>query len=64
MLKNTDSQFPRMALLESNPCGNVMTGWFGYGIGTIEQFREVWRRQVATETGKRNRAAEQGQLFK
>lgn len=36
----------------------------GYGPGTIEQFRELWRRQVGTETGKRNRAAEQGQLFK
>jgi uncharacterized protein YecE (DUF72 family) len=36
----------------------------GYGPGTIEQFRELWRRQVPTETGKRNRAAEQGQLFK
>jgi uncharacterized protein YecE (DUF72 family) len=36
----------------------------GYGPGTIEQFRELWRRQVPTETGKRKRAAEQGQLFK
>jgi uncharacterized protein YecE (DUF72 family) len=36
----------------------------GYGPGTIEQFRELWRRQVPTETGGRNRAAEQGQLFK
>ena len=35
----------------------------GYGPGTIEQFRQLWRRQV-TETGKRNRVAEQGQLFK
>jgi uncharacterized protein YecE (DUF72 family) len=35
----------------------------GYGPGTIEQFRELWRRQV-TEPGKRNRAADQGQLFK
>jgi uncharacterized protein YecE (DUF72 family) len=35
----------------------------GYGPGTIEQFRELWRRQVP-ETRKRNRAAEQGQLFK
>jgi uncharacterized protein YecE (DUF72 family) len=36
----------------------------GFGPGTIEQFRELWRRQVVTETGKRNQAAEQGQLFK
>jgi uncharacterized protein YecE (DUF72 family) len=36
----------------------------GYGPGTIEQFRQLWRRQVGTETGKHNRAAEQGQLFK
>jgi uncharacterized protein YecE (DUF72 family) len=36
----------------------------GFGPGTIEQFRELWRRQVPTETGKRNRAVEQGQLFK
>jgi uncharacterized protein YecE (DUF72 family) len=36
----------------------------GYGPGTIEQFSELWRRQVATETDKRNRAVEQGQLFK
>ncbi len=35
----------------------------GYGPGTIEQFRELWRRQVGTEIGKRNRGAEQGQLF-
>ena len=34
----------------------------GYEPGTIEQFRELWRRQVGTETGKL--AAEQGQLFK
>jgi uncharacterized protein YecE (DUF72 family) len=36
----------------------------GYGPGTIEQFRELWRTEVATETGKRSRTAEQGQLFK
>jgi uncharacterized protein YecE (DUF72 family) len=35
----------------------------GYGPGTIEQFRELWRRQVP-ETGEHNRAVEQGQLFK
>src|SRR5216683_1099640 len=35
----------------------------GFGPGTIEQFRELWQRQVGTETGKRNRT-EQGQLFK
>jgi uncharacterized protein YecE (DUF72 family) len=36
----------------------------GYGPGTIEQFREMWRRRVP-ETGRQNRAAEdQGQLFK
>jgi uncharacterized protein YecE (DUF72 family) len=36
----------------------------GYGPGTIEQFKELWRRQVPTETGNRIQAAEQGQLFK
>jgi uncharacterized protein YecE (DUF72 family) len=36
----------------------------GYGPGTIDQFRELWRRQVKMETGTRNRTAEQGQLFK
>ena len=36
----------------------------GYGPDTIEQFRELWRRQVAMETGKLNPAAVQGQLFK
>jgi hypothetical protein len=36
----------------------------GYGPGTIEQLRELWRRHVAPHTGKCNRAAEQGQLFK
>jgi uncharacterized protein YecE (DUF72 family) len=36
----------------------------GYGPGTVEQFRDLWRRQVPTETGERNRATEQGQLFK
>jgi uncharacterized protein YecE (DUF72 family) len=36
----------------------------GYGPGTIEQFRELWRREVGTGTGKRNRPTEQGQLFK
>ncbi len=35
----------------------------GYGPGTIEQFRELWRRQVG-ETEKGNRSAKQGQLFK
>jgi hypothetical protein len=35
----------------------------GYGPGTVEQFGEIWRRQV-TETGKRNRVAEQCQLLK
>jgi uncharacterized protein YecE (DUF72 family) len=35
----------------------------GFGPGTIEQFRGLWRRQVP-EIGNRNRAAEQGQLFK
>jgi len=34
----------------------------GYGPGTIEQFRQLWRRQVP-EIGKYNRT-EQGQLFK
>ena len=36
----------------------------GYGPDTIEQFRELWRRQVAMEIGKLNPAAVQGQLFK
>jgi uncharacterized protein YecE (DUF72 family) len=35
----------------------------GFGPETIKQFRELWRRQVP-EAGKRNRAAEQGQLFR
>ena len=35
----------------------------GYGPGTVEQFRKLWQRQVGTETGKHNRAGEQGQLF-
>jgi uncharacterized protein YecE (DUF72 family) len=35
----------------------------GYGPGTIEQFRELWRLQVP-ESDKRNRMAEQGQLFR
>jgi hypothetical protein len=34
-----------------------------YGPGTVEQFRELLRRQVPTGTGERNRS-EQGQLFK
>jgi hypothetical protein len=36
----------------------------GYGPGTVEMFRDLWRKQLATESGKANRAAEQGQLFK
>jgi uncharacterized protein YecE (DUF72 family) len=36
----------------------------GYGPGTIEQFRELWRGQVGTETGKRIREVQQGELFK
>jgi len=36
----------------------------GYGPATVEIFRDLWRKQVANETGKPNRAAEQGQLFK
>ena len=35
----------------------------GFGPGTIEQFRELWLRQVPTEAGKPNRT-EQGRLFK
>lgn len=34
----------------------------GYGPGTIEQLMELWRRQVP-DTGKPNRAVEQGRLF-
>jgi uncharacterized protein YecE (DUF72 family) len=36
----------------------------GYGPGTVEMFRDLMRKQVTTETGERNREAEQGQLFK
>ena len=36
----------------------------GYGPGTIEQFREMWRKQMATDVGKSNREVKQGQLFK
>jgi len=36
----------------------------GYGPGTIQQYRLVWRLQVALGIGKRNRVLEQGQLFK
>ena len=36
----------------------------GYGPGTIEQFRELWRRQVANDSGERKGMAEQGRLFK
>jgi len=35
----------------------------GFGPGTIEQFRELWLRQVPTEAGKPNRT-EQDRLFK
>jgi uncharacterized protein YecE (DUF72 family) len=36
----------------------------GFGPGTIEEFRRLWQRQVPNGKGERNRAAEQGQLFK
>jgi uncharacterized protein YecE (DUF72 family) len=36
----------------------------GYGPGTVEQFRELWPRQVANDSGERNGMAEQCQLFK
>jgi len=36
----------------------------GHGPATVGMFLSLWRKQVATETGKSNRAAEQGQLFK
>jgi uncharacterized protein YecE (DUF72 family) len=36
----------------------------GYGPATVEMFRDLMRNQVTTETSNRNRAAEQGQLFK
>jgi len=36
----------------------------GFGPATVEMFQELWRRQVATESRKTNRATEQGQLFK
>ena len=36
----------------------------GYGPATVEMFRDLWRKQVATESGKPSRAAEQGQLFR
>ena len=35
----------------------------GFGPGTVQEFRDLWRKQVVMETGKRNRT-EQGQLFK
>jgi uncharacterized protein YecE (DUF72 family) len=35
----------------------------GYGPGTVQEFRGLWRKQVGVETVKRNRAAVQGQLF-
>jgi uncharacterized protein YecE (DUF72 family) len=35
-----------------------------FGPGTLEESKKLWRAQVSTETGTRNRAAEQGQLFK
>jgi uncharacterized protein YecE (DUF72 family) len=36
----------------------------GYGPGTVEQFKELWRKHVGTERTKQSLAAEQGQLFK
>ena len=36
----------------------------GYGPGTIEQFRELWRGQVGAEGGKRNREEKRGKPFK
>jgi uncharacterized protein YecE (DUF72 family) len=36
----------------------------GHGPATVETFQELWRRLVGTESAKRNRVAEQGQLFK
>jgi uncharacterized protein YecE (DUF72 family) len=36
----------------------------GFGPGTLEEFKKLWGRQVGSESGKRDRAAEQGQLFK
>jgi uncharacterized protein YecE (DUF72 family) len=36
----------------------------GYGPATVEMFRELLRKQVATESGKPDRASEQGLLFK
>jgi uncharacterized protein YecE (DUF72 family) len=35
----------------------------GHGPATVEMFRELMRKQVTTEIGKPDRAAEQGQLF-
>jgi uncharacterized protein YecE (DUF72 family) len=35
----------------------------GFGPATLEEFKKLWGRQVGKENGKRNRAAEQGQLF-
>ncbi len=36
----------------------------GYGPGTVEQFRELWRRQVGEEIGRASKAPEQAELFK
>jgi uncharacterized protein YecE (DUF72 family) len=35
----------------------------GHGPATVEAFQELWRRLTGTEGAKRNRVAEQGQLF-
>jgi len=35
----------------------------GYGPGTVQMFRDLWRRQVTADTSKPNRMVEQGQLF-
>ena len=35
----------------------------GFGPGTIEEFRELWRKQVGMENKKQSRLSEQGKLF-
>ena len=44
-------------------CLSTDNYYAGFGPATVEMFLDLWRRQTATETGKRNRV-EQEQLFK
>jgi hypothetical protein len=42
----------------------VPNHYAGHGPATVEMFSDLWRKQVATEAGKRNQMTLQGQLFK